>query len=54
MCSHPGDDVNWGCWHEACLAYLTAQTAARHSPDMEKRIVQAASTFGRLEAMYCT
>ena len=46
---------NWGCYGiEACLAYLLRKPQLIHSPDMEKRIVQACLDAGGLEAMYCT
>ena len=46
---------NWGCYGvEACLAYLLKKPQLIHSPDMEKRIVQACLDAGGLEAMYCT
>jgi hypothetical protein len=46
---------NWGCYGiEACLAYLLKKPQLIHSPEMEKRIVQACLDAGGLEAMYCT
>ena len=46
---------NWGCYGiEACLAYLLRKPKLIHSPEMEKRIVQACLDAGGLEAMYCT
>ena len=46
---------NWGCYGiEACLAYLLSKPQLIHSPEMEKRIVQACLDAGGLEAMYCT
>jgi hypothetical protein len=46
---------NWGCYGiEGCLAYLLRKPQLIHSPDMEKRIVQACLDAGGLEAMYCT
>jgi hypothetical protein len=46
---------NWGCYGiEACLAYLLKKPQLIHSPDMERRIVQACLDAGGLEAMYCT
>ena len=46
---------NWGCYGiEACLAYLLRKPQLIHSPEMEKRIVQACLDAGGLEAMYCT
>ncbi len=46
---------NWGCYGiEACLAYLLKKPQLIHSPEMEKRIVQACLAAGGLEAMYCT
>ena len=37
-----------------CLAYLLKKPQLIHSPEMEKRIVQACLDAGGLEAMYCT
>ena len=52
---HSGDDAQLGCSGiEACLAYLLKKPALIHSPEMEKRIVQACLDAGGLEAMYCT
>jgi hypothetical protein len=46
---------NWGCYGvEGCLAYLLRKPDLIHSPEMEKRIVQACLDAGGLEAMYCT
>jgi hypothetical protein len=46
---------NWGCYGiEACLAFLLGNAKLIHSPEMEKRIVQACLDAGGLEAMYCT
>lgn len=46
---------NWGCYGiEACLAYLLKKPQLVHTPEMEKRIVQACLDAGGLEAMYCT
>jgi len=46
---------NWGCYGiEGCLAYLLRKPDLIHTPEMEKRIVQACLDAGGLEAMYCT
>ncbi len=52
---HSGDDVQLGLLRNRSLPCLSpAQARARHSPEMEKRIVQACLDAGGLEAMYCT
>ena len=46
---------NWGCYGiEGCLAFLLRKPELIHTPEMEKRIVQACLDAGGLEAMYCT
>ena len=46
---------NWGCYGiEACLAFLLRKPELIHTPEAEKRIVQACLDAGGLEAMYCT
>jgi hypothetical protein len=46
---------NWGCYGiEGCLAFLLKRPELIHTPEMEKRIVQACLDAGGLEAMYCT